>query len=136
MAERLAAAGVGIVSSVPFRGTIMPIPMLRKHGVEVLIGNDNIQDHWSTFGSGNMLQKAHLIAALYGYSTEWELSRTLAFATRYVLPLDDKGTQQWPKAGDAADMVLVGASCSAEAVSRMSPVISLIHNGNIVFKET
>lgn len=133
IAERLAHAGVGIVSSVPFRGTIMPIPTLRKYGVEVLIGNDNIQDHWSTFGSGNMLQKAHLIAQLYGYTTEWELSRTLAFATRYVLPLDDKGMQQWPKAGDDADMVLVASSCSAEAVSRISPVVSLIHKGNIVF---
>lgn len=133
IAERLAAAGVGIVSSVPFRGTIMPIPTLRKHGVEVLIGNDNIQDHWSTFGSGSMLQKAHLIAELYGYTTEWELSRALAFATRYVLPLDDKGVQQWPKAGDDADMVLVAASCSAEAVSRIPPVTSLIHKGSVVF---
>jgi cytosine/adenosine deaminase-related metal-dependent hydrolase len=135
IAERLASAGVGIVSSVPFRGTIMPIPTLRKHGVEVLIGNDNIQDHWSTFGSGNMLQKAHLIAELYGYTTEWELSRTLAFATRYVLPLDDKGIQQWPKPGNDADMVLVSASCSAEAVSRIAAVKSLIHKGNIVFQK-
>src|SRR5690606_5496457 len=39
MAERLAEAGVGIVSSVPFGDIIMPIPILRKHGVEVLIGN-------------------------------------------------------------------------------------------------
>ncbi len=133
MAERLAHAGVGIVSSVPFRNTIMPTPTLRKYGVEVLIGNDNIQDHWSTFGSGNMLQKAHLIAALYGYTTEWELSRTLAFATRYLLPLNDRGEQQWPVAGDDANIVLVAASCSAEAVSRISPVVSLIHKGNIVF---
>lgn len=133
IAERLAHAGVGIVSSVPFGGTIMPIPTLRKYGVEVLIGNDNIQDHWSTFGSGNMLQKANLIAQLYGYGTEWQLSRTLAFATRYQLPLDDKGNQQWPKAGDDADMVLIDASCSAEAVSRISPVKSLIHKGEIVF---
>ncbi|WP_091216947.1 amidohydrolase [Mucilaginibacter gossypiicola] len=133
IAERLAGAGVGIVSSVPFWGTIMPIPTLRKYGVEVLVGNDNIQDHWSTFGSGNMLQKAHLIAELYGYTTEWELSRTLAFATRYVLPLDDHGSQQWPKVGDNADAVLLDASCSAEAVARISPVKSLIHKGNIVF---
>ena len=111
----------------------MPIPTLRKHGVEVLIGNDNIQDHWNTFGSGNMLQKANLIAELYGYGTEWQLSRTLAFATRYKLPLDDKGNQQWPKVGDEANLVFVDASCSAEAVSRISPVKSLIHKGNIVF---
>ncbi|HYK56821.1 MAG TPA: amidohydrolase family protein, partial [Flavisolibacter sp.] len=133
IAERLAAAGVGIVSSVPFSDTVMPIRTLRKYGVEVLIGNDNIQDHWGTFGSGNMLQKAHLIAELYGYVTEWELSRALAFATRYVLPLDDQGNQQWPQAGDDANLVFLEASCSAEAVSRISPVRSLIHEGNLVF---
>lgn len=133
IAERLAHAGVGIVSSVPFGDIIMPIPTLRKHGVEVLVGNDNIQDHWNTFGSGNMLQKTNLIAELYGYATEWQLSRTLAFATRYKLPLDDKGNQQWPKIGDEASMVFVDASCSAEAISRISPVTSLTHKGKIVF---
>ncbi|MVZ63523.1 amidohydrolase [Sphingobacterium humi] len=133
IAARLAEAGVGIVSSVPFGDIIIPIPILRKHGVEVLVGNDNIQDHWNTFGSGNMLQKANLIAELYGYRTEFQLSRTLSFATRYKLPLDDNGNQQWPKAGDAADMVFIDASCSAEAVSRISPVKSLIHNGTVVF---
>ncbi|MFA4979726.1 MAG: amidohydrolase [Sphingobacterium sp.] len=133
IAARLAEAGVGIVSSVPFGNMIMPIPTLRKYGVEVLIGNDNIQDHWNTFGSGNMLQKANLIAELYGYGTEFGLSRTLAFATRYKLPLDNNGNQQWPKVGDEASMVFVDASCSAEAVSRISPVTSLIHKGNIAF---
>lgn len=133
MAARLAEAGVGIVSSVPFGNTIMPIPVLRKHGVEVLVGNDNIQDHWSTFGPGHMLRKAKLIAGLYGYTSEWALSRTLAFATRYVLPLDDKGNQQWPKAGNNADLVFLEASCSAEVVARVSPVKSLVHKGNIVF---
>ncbi|RBL94117.1 deaminase [Chitinophaga flava] len=133
MAARLAEAGVGIVSSVPFGDTIMPIPLLRKHGVEVLVGNDNIQDHWNTFGPGHMLQKTKLIAGLYGYSSEWALSRTLGFATRYVLPLDDKGNQQWPKAGNDADLVFLEASCSAEVVVRVSPVKSLVHKGNIVF---
>lgn len=133
IAARLAEAGVGIVSSVPFGNMIMPIPTLRKYGVEVLVGNDNIQDHWNTFGSGNMLQKANLIAELYGYGTEFGLSRALAFATRYKLPLDNQGNRQWPKVGDEASMVFVDASCSAEAVSRISPVTSLLHKGNIVF---
>ncbi len=133
IAARLAEAGVGIVSSVPFGNTVMPIPLLRKHGVEVLVGNDNIQDHWNTFGPGHMLEKARLIAGLYGYSSEWALSRTLGFATRYILPLDDKGNQQWPKAGDAADLVFLEASCSAEVVARVPRVKSLVHQGNIVF---
>ncbi len=133
MAAQLAEAGVGIVSSVPFGNTVMPIPLLRKHGVEVLIGNDNIQDHWNTFGPGHMLQKTRLIAGLYGYTSEWALSRTLGFATRYLTPLDDKGNQQWPKAGNDANLVFLEASCSAEAVARVSPVKSLVHKGKVVF---
>lgn len=134
IAERLAEGKVGIASSVPFRGTVMPIPVLKKYGVNVLIGNDNVQDYWSTFGSGNMLQKANLIAELYGYETEFELSRTLQFATQSILPLDDKGTQQWPKPGNEASIVLVDASCSAEAVSRISKTEAFMNEGNLFWR--
>lgn len=134
ISERLAAGKVGIASSVPFKKTIMPIPTLKKHGVNVLIGNDNVQDFWSTFGSGSMLQKANLIAELYGYATEFALSRSLQFATQNILPLDEKGKQQWPKAGDEAAVVLVDASCSAEAVSRMSKIQALMHHGNLFWR--
>lgn len=133
MAEKLSAAKIGINSTIPFGGLIMPIPTLMKHGVKVMTGNDSIVDHWSTFGSGSVLQKANLAAQLYGYSSEFGLSRMLKLATTGPLPLDDKGVQQWPKAGDDADIALVDASCSAEAVSRISPVKSLIYKGSIVF---
>ena len=135
IAERLAEGKVGIASSIPFRGTIMPVPTLKKYGVNVLVGNDNVQDYWSTFGSGNMLQKANLIAELYGYATEFALSRALQFATQSILPLDDKGNQQWPKAGDEAAIVLADASCSAEAVSRMSPIEALMNDGNLFWRK-
>ncbi|MCP1250801.1 MULTISPECIES: amidohydrolase family protein [Elizabethkingia] len=133
IAEKLANAKIGIMSTIPFGGLIMPIPTLYKYGVNIGTGNDSIIDHWNTWGSGSVLQKANLMAQLYGYSTEFLLSRSLKLATYNILPLDDKGTQQWPKAGDTADIVLVDASCSAEAVSRISPVKSLIHQGNVVF---
>lgn len=135
IAERLGIAEVGIASSVPFRGIIMPIPTLKKYGVNVMIGNDNVQDYWSTFGSGNMLQKANIIAELYGYETEFELSRALEFATQHILPLDEKGNQHWPKAGNKADVVFIDAGCSAEAVARMSTVKGLMTQGNLLWKE-
>lgn len=131
-AERLGAAKVGIASSVPFRNMLMPLPQLREAGVEVLTGNDNVQDHWGTFGSGNMLQKANLAAQLYGYETEFDLSRCLRYATNGKLPLDDKGNRTWPNVGDDASFLLVDASCSAEAVSRISAVDGLLHKGNII----
>lgn len=133
IAESLAGAGIGIVSTIPFGSIIMPIPALYKYGVTVLTGNDSIIDHWNTFGSGSVLQKANLMAQLYGYATEFDLSRSLKLATANVLPLDDKGNRQWPAAGDKANLVFVDASCSAEAVSRISPVQSLIHEGKFVF---
>jgi len=133
MAEKLGAAKIGIASTIPLSGTPMPIPALYKYGVEVVAGNDCIVDHWSTFGTGSILQKANVAAQIYGYRTEFDLSRILKLATGNILPLDDKGKHAWPKQGDKADFVLIDASCSAEAVSRISPVESLVHNGNLVF---
>ncbi|MGV8813567.1 MAG: amidohydrolase [Gelidibacter sp.] len=133
IAEKLAESQIGIVSSIPFAGVIMPIPTLLKHGVSVTTGNDSIVDHWNTFGTGSVLEKANLAAKLYGRATEFDLSRMLKLATAGPIPLDDNGSQQWPKTGDLANFVLIDASCSAEAVSRISPVKSLIHNGKIVF---
>ncbi len=133
LAEKLAEAKIGIVSTIPFGNLVMPIPALMKYKVEVLTGNDSIVDHWNTFGTGSVLQKVNLAAQLYGYSTEFQLSRMLGLATANVLPLNDKGEQQWPKVGDKANLIFLDASCSAEAVSRISDVKSLVYEGNQVF---
>ncbi|WP_234993242.1 amidohydrolase [Sphingobacterium lactis] len=132
ISAKLANAKIGIVSTVPFGNLVMPIPTLLKNGVRVMTGNDSIVDHWNTFGSGSVLQKANLAAQLYGYSTEFDLSRALALANVDVLPVDNKGRQQWPKVGNQADFVLVDASCSAEAVSRVSEVKGLVVKGKMV----
>lgn len=132
-AEALANAQIGIMSTIPFGGIIMPIPTLLKHGVKVMAGNDSIVDHWNTFGTGSVLQKANLAAQLYGQVTEFGLSRMLQLATGGTLPLNETGKQIWPKVNDKADFVLVDASCSAEAVSRISTVKSLFHKGKKVY---
>ncbi|MNU15338.1 N-isopropylammelide isopropyl amidohydrolase [compost metagenome] len=133
IAEKLGNAQVGIASTIPIGNLIMPLPTLQKYNVTVYTGNDSIIDHWNTYGTGSVLEKANLYAQLYGQSTEFLLSRSLKLATANLTPLDDKGVQQWPKTGDDADFVLLNASCSAEAVSRISNVESLIYRGNVVF---
>lgn len=133
IAEKLGNAQVGIASTIPIGNLIMPLPTLQKHNVTVYTGNDSIIDHWNTYGTGSVLEKANLYVQLYGQSTEFLLSRSLKLATANLTPLDDKGVQQWPKTGDDADFVLLNASCSAEAVSRISNVESLIYRGNVVF---
>lgn len=132
ISHKLAAAEVGIVSAIPYtHGHIMPIPTLLQHNVKVLVGNDNIQDYWSVLGTGNMLQKANLMAGLYGWETEFALSRALGFATNHVLPLDNVGNYCWPQVSDSAEFMLVDAACSAAAVARMPRPHALAHRGHL-----
>jgi len=111
----------------------MPVPQLQKAGVKVMTGTDSVIDHWSPFGTGSMLEKANLYAQLYRGSDEFSLSRALAIATGDRLPLSAQGQRQWPVTGDDASMMLVAASCSAEAVARISPVVATFSRGKPVF---
>ncbi len=111
----------------------MPLKQLRDKGVFVITGTDSVIDHWSPYGLGDMLEKANLYAQLYIRPNEQTLSRALGIATGDVLPLNDKGERVWPKAQDTASFVLVDASCSAEAVARISPRTATFHNGNLVW---
>lgn len=133
MAGRMATEGVTVVSTVPIGPRTMPLPQLRAKGVKIMTGTDSVIDHWSPFGTGDMLEKANLWAQLYGGSDEFRLSRALAIATGDVLPLSEEGRVAWPKAGDTAEFVLVDASCSAEAVARRSPRRATFRKGRLVY---
>lgn len=56
-----------------------------------MTGTDSVIDHWSPFGTGDILEKANLYAQLYRGADEYHLSRAMAISTGGVLPLDDKG---------------------------------------------
>ncbi|WP_156293983.1 amidohydrolase family protein [Serratia oryzae] len=133
VANRMAAQQVTIASSVPIGTLHMPLSQLRDKGVFVMTGTDSVIDHWSPYGLGDMLEKANLYAQLYIRPNEKTLSRALAVATGEVLPLNDKGERVWPKAQDDASFVLVDASCSAEAVARISPRTATFHKGEMVW---
>ena len=98
-----------------------------------MTGTDSVIDHWSPYGLGDMLEKANLYAQLYIRPNEQSLSRALFLATGNVLPLNEKGERVWPKAQDDASFVLVDASCSAEAVARISPRTATFHKGQLVW---
>ena len=133
LAERMTAQGVTVISTVPIGALTMPLPRLREKGVTLMTGTDSVIDHWSPFGTGDMLEKANLCAQLYGGRDEFGLTRAMAIATGDVLPLDDAGERAWPKPGDAAEFALAEASCSAEAVARRSARSATFHKGRLVF---
>ena len=132
LAERMAEQGVTVISTVPIGTLVMPLPRLREKGVRLMSGTDSVIDHWSPFGTGDMLEKANLLAQVYGGRDEFALTRALAIATGDVLPLDADGNRIWPVPGDAAEFALAECSCSAEAVARRAPRVATFHKGRLV----
>jgi cytosine/adenosine deaminase-related metal-dependent hydrolase len=127
----MAQAGMSVASTVPMGPKVMPIPTLLAHGVPVYMGTDTVVDFWGVFGQCDVLLKAWICCQMYGWSDELGISQSLRLATGGPIPLGPKGEQLWPKPGDAADVVLVKAACSAEAVARMAPRLTVLHEGRL-----
>ncbi|MBB6669131.1 amidohydrolase [Cohnella nanjingensis] len=132
MAEQLAEAGIAIITSVPINRKFPPVGLLRRKGVSVAVGCDNIFDVWSPFGNADLLERAGRLAEASGWSDERSLAQTLGFITGGRTPLHPEGERMWPQVGDEANLVLVEASCSAEAVARRPKRVATMFRGNIV----
>lgn len=132
VAERLAALKIDITSTVPIGKQVIPIPLLDRKGVKVSLGNDSITDHWSPFGTGDMLQKANRLAERFGWSDERSLGKALRFITGGKETLNNEGKRVWPNVGDEASFVLTNATCSAEAVARQTEKRVVMYKGNVV----
>lgn len=133
VAARMKALGVTLASAVPLGKDAMPLRELHEAGIKVICGTDSTMDWWDSFGNCDMLQKANEIARIQYRSTEFEINRTLGYATGFVTPLNDKGEQAWPKVGDEASMNLLPASCSAEAVARLPARNAVFHKGKLAY---
>jgi cytosine deaminase len=131
IAERFSETGISITSTVPIFRTI-PIPLLHEKGVKVELGNDSITDHWTPFGIGDNLEKAGRLAERFRMIEERSLAQSLQFITGGKTPLNQDGVKAWPNVGDEANIVLLDASCSAEAVARRAKRAAVIFRGNVV----
>lgn len=132
IAERLSELNISIATTVPINIQAPPIPLLYKKGVKVHVINDNINDHWSPFGTGDLLQRASRMAERFDWIDEYSLTRALGFITDGKTPLDSEGKQVWPKVGDEANIVLLEASCSAEAIARRSKRNAVMVKGKVL----
>ncbi|MBE7146715.1 amidohydrolase family protein [Bacillus mycoides] len=132
VAERLAALKIDITSTVPIGKQVIPVPLLDRKGVKVSLGNDSITDHWSPFGTGDMLQKANRLAERFGWSDERSLGKALRFITGGKETLNNEGKRVWPNVGDEASFVLTNATCAAEAVARQTEKRVVMYKGNVV----
>jgi cytosine deaminase len=115
--ERLAEAGVTLVTAAVYSFPVPPIKRLRAAGVNVACGHDGICDLWGPYGSGDMLERAMHLAYRSTFRRDEDIEIALDAATyggARALGLPAYGL----KVGAPADLVVVAARTPAEAVVR------------------
>jgi cytosine deaminase len=114
--EKIAAAGVAIMTNAPGDHPFPPVAALRKAGVTVFAGSDNIRDSWWPYGDGDMLNRANMIGYRSGFYEDWELEAAydlVSHAGAKALGLEGYGIA----VGAKADFVALRAEHVPEAVA-------------------
>lgn len=132
-AERLAAARIGVGTTMAVGGPVIPVGLLDEVGVEVSLGSDSITDILTPFGQGDILEQVWMLAQRFGWCDEWSLAQALHFGTGPKGRWSADRTRRWPEAGVPADFMLVPATCSAEAVARRVSRQAVYRDGREVF---
>lgn len=135
IAKRLKEAKIIINTTAPIDTKALSIPILQSHGISVNVVNDNINDHWSPFGTGDLIQRVSRAAEIFSMCDEVSLSEALGLVTNGITPLDKEGKQVWPKVGDKANILFVKAESSAHLVARVCPERVILFKGRFVSGE-
>lgn len=115
LADRLAKAGVAIMTNAPGSHAFPPVALLREAGVTVFSGSDNIRDSWWPYGDGDMLGRAMMIGYRSGFYTDAQLEAAFDVVTyggAKALGVQDYGLS----VGARADFVTLDAAHIPEAV--------------------
>lgn len=135
IAKRLKEAKININTTAPIDTKALAIPILQSYGISVNVVNDNINDHWSPFGTGDLIQRVSRAAEIFSMCDEVSLSEALGLVTNGITPLDKEGKQVWPKVGDKANILFVKAESSAHLVARVCPERVILFKGRFVSGE-
>lgn len=115
VAETIAASGVAIMTNAPGDHAFPPVAALRRAGVAVFGGSDNIRDSWWPYGDGDMLSRANIIGYRSGFYEDRELEAAFDVVTgggARALGLETYGIVP----GAKADFVTFAAAHVPEAV--------------------
>lgn len=130
VAVELAKAGISIMTNAPGDHPFPPILQLRRAGVRVFAGNDNIQDAWWPYGNGDMLQRAMIVGYRSGFHTDEELRVALDMATTEAAAVIGK-RDYGLAVGNPASFLVVKAPNAAAAVATATHARILVRQGQI-----
>lgn len=133
-ADAMAEAGVSLVTHGGGAMPLPPVKALRQRGVTVFAGNDGVRDLWTPFGTGDMLERAMLLAWRSGFRTDEDLA--IAFdcasgAGAKALGLGSYGLSP----GGRADLFTVAAETIGEAVATRPRRGVVVKAGRLVARD-
>jgi cytosine deaminase len=129
-ANVLAEAGVAIMTAASGFGAMPPVKLLLEHGVNVFAGSDNIRDAWSPFGTGDMAERAMLIAYLSDMKSDADLHAAFDLTTvnaARALGLESHSLM----VGNAANLAVFDARSVPEAIAGRAPRGLIVKGGYI-----
>ncbi len=125
----------GRFDSYPKRRGMTRVKELRKAGLNVCFGHDDVFDPWYPLGTANMLQVLHMgmhVGQMMGYP---ELNNGLDLITTNsarTLHLSDYGIQE----GNSANCIILPAENGFDALRRQVPTRYSIRRGKILAETT
>ena len=139
VSERVAEAGISVIAlphtnlflqgrdfaTATPRG-LTAVSSLRKSGVKVAFGADNLQDPFNPIGRGDPLESAGL-AILTAHLLPNEAFDSVSTVARQVMGLTDSG----PKVGATANLMLTQAGSTREAIANTPPRNLVLYKGQI-----
>ncbi len=131
IAARIARSGVSIMTNAPGNHNFPPVALLRREGVTVFSGSDNIRDSWWPYGDGDMLHRAEIIGYRSGFYTDDELAAAFDIVTAAgakALRLEGYGIE----VGAKADFVSLAAGHVPEAVIAFPTRHKVFKQGRLV----
>lgn len=127
IADRLAESGVWLITCALGADPVLPIGTLRDHGVNVAAGSDGVRDAWTPFGTGSMLDRAHLLA----YRTEAMTDADLELA----YDVCSRAGAELLGLGPTDDHLQFPGECLAQVVVDRPTPAQVIRDGRIVARD-
>ena len=130
-AAMMAEAGVSLATHGAGGATLPPLMLLRRAGVRVFCGNDDIRDTWSPYGNADMLERAAVIGWREDVRHDDLLAELFAMASSAgaeALGIAGHGIAP----GSRADFFTVAAENLADAIGRHPPRGQVFHGGRLV----
>jgi cytosine deaminase len=121
----------GRSDTYPKRRGMTRVPELMAAGIDVAFGHDCVMDPWYSFGSGDMLEVAHMglhVAQMTGVAATRACFDAVTINPARILGLEGYGIAP----GCAANCVVLDARDPAEAIRLRAARLAVVSRGKVV----